>query len=86
MRNSSEELLLRIRQTEQNKVKSSKTTSDVLYQFSPTDGSLKSRYLLKALRLYFFENIGYRTIGKIIPVSESSIAIWIRTFAKQHTS
>lgn len=86
MRNRSEELLLRVRQTEQDKVKSSKTRSDVLYQFSPTDGSLKSRYLLKALRLYFFENMGYRTIGRIIPVSESSIAIWIRTFAKQHTS
>lgn len=86
MRNRSEELLLRVRQTEQDKVESSKTISDVLRQYSPTDGSLKSRYLLKALRLYFFENMGYRTIGRIIPVSESSIAIWIRTFAKQHTS
>lgn len=32
------------------------------------------------------ENLGYHTIGKLISVSDFSIAGWIRNFAKQHYS
>ncbi len=36
--------------------------------------------------MYFIEGMGYHTIGKQIPASESSIAGWIRTFARQYGS
>jgi len=32
------------------------------------------------------ENLGYHTICKLIPVSDSSTAGWVRNFAKQHYS
>lgn len=32
------------------------------------------------------ENLGYHTICKLISVSDSSIAGWVRNFAKQHYS
>ena len=52
----------------------------------PTDGSLKKRYLSKALHLYFEEGLDYRSISEILPVSFASIGYWIRKFAKEYKS
>ena len=86
MKNRSEEVLKRAFNSQQQGSVVHQSRSEVPRQNSPTNGSLKATYLSTVLRMYFVEGLGYHTIGKLIPVSVSSIAGWIRNFAKQHHS
>ena len=87
MKNRSEEVLKRaFNSQQQGSAVVHQSRSEVPRQNSPTNGSLKATYLSTVLRMYFVEGLGYHTIGKLIPVSVSSIAGWIRNFAKQHHS